>query len=155
MRTWKVSITEERAPTVLVVDDEPEVRMVLELVLRAEGFEVESAASGQEALMRVRAETFDVLVLDLAMPGLTGLEVARELAADEHRVPTIVFSALLDHLVLAECEELGVDAVDKLDWPCLVERCRELALGLVAAPTPFAPRVPLAAPERARSARSG
>lgn len=66
---------------VLVVDDDPPVRRMLERSLSAEGFSVRAAADGGAALALAEREAPDVVVLDVAMPGLDGLEVCRRLRA--------------------------------------------------------------------------
>jgi two-component system, OmpR family, response regulator MprA len=65
--------------TILVVDDDPKIRSVLGRGLRFEGYDVEIAASGQEALQLARDTPFDLVVLDLTMPRMDGLEVCRRL----------------------------------------------------------------------------
>jgi two-component system response regulator MprA len=65
--------------TILVVDDDPKIRSVLGRGLRFEGYDVQIAASGQEALQLARDTTFDLVVLDLTMPRMDGLEVCRRL----------------------------------------------------------------------------
>jgi two-component system, NtrC family, nitrogen regulation response regulator NtrX len=66
-------------PAILVVDDEPGVRSSLSGVLRDEGFDVEAAASGEECLERVAVSTFDVIVLDVWLPGVDGLMTLQRL----------------------------------------------------------------------------
>ena len=65
--------------TILVVDDDPKIRSVLGRGLRFEGYDVQIAASGQQALQLARDTTFDLVVLDLTMPRMDGLEVCRRL----------------------------------------------------------------------------
>jgi two-component system response regulator MprA len=65
--------------TILVVDDDPKIRSVLGRGLRFEGYDVQIAASGQEALQFARETPFDLVVLDLTMPRMDGLEVCRRL----------------------------------------------------------------------------
>ncbi len=62
---------------ILVVDDEPQMRRVLRSTLSALGFVVADADSGEAAIERVRAERFDLILLDINMPGLSGLETCR------------------------------------------------------------------------------
>jgi two-component system KDP operon response regulator KdpE len=76
---------------VLVVDDEPQIRRALSTNLRARGYEVELAASGEEALQVVVDRHPDVVVLDLGLPGIDGLEVVRSLRTWS-RVPIVVLS---------------------------------------------------------------
>jgi len=66
---------------ILVVDDEPELRRVLRSTLSALGFVVADAETGETALERVREEKFDLILLDVNMPGLNGLETCRALRA--------------------------------------------------------------------------
>lgn len=64
---------------ILVVDDEPQIRRVLKTTLSAQGYEVFEAKSGEDALLAVRQQRFDVVLLDLNMPGMGGLAACREL----------------------------------------------------------------------------
>lgn len=64
-------------PSVLIVDDEPNLRRTLALGLRLEGFDTEAAASATLALQVLRKRSFDWAVVDLMMPGIHGLELAR------------------------------------------------------------------------------
>src|SRR6478752_6376830 len=68
---------------VLIVDDEPAVRAALDRALRLDGYEVELAADGREALDRLADVRHDAVVLDVAMPGIDGLEVCRRLRRAE------------------------------------------------------------------------
>ena len=62
---------------ILVVDDEPQIRRIMRTTLTAEGYEVHDARTGEEALEAVRALRFDLILLDLNMPGMGGLETCR------------------------------------------------------------------------------
>jgi two-component system KDP operon response regulator KdpE len=66
---------------IMVVDDEPDIRMALQVGLRAHGYEVVVAATGEEALEKLSTEKPDVVVLDLDMPGSGGLETCRAIRA--------------------------------------------------------------------------
>ena len=75
--------------TILVVDDEPIVREVVERYLRQDGFAVETAADGTEALRRFAAARPDLVLLDLMLPGVDGLEVCRRIRTQSNvRVPS-------------------------------------------------------------------
>ena len=112
---------------VLVVDDDASIRALLQAALEEEGWLVEQHASGAEALLATCRATFDVVVLDLEMPGLTGLEVARRLVADGYPAALVLFSSCLTPEVRRECKALSVLAVDKLELPALVAACRHAA----------------------------
>lgn len=66
---------------ILVVDDEPQIRRVLRTTLAAQGYEVFDVRSGEEALEAIRDERFDLILLDMNMPGMGGLETCREIRA--------------------------------------------------------------------------
>jgi two-component system response regulator MprA len=78
---------------ILVVDDDPSLRQALKRALRLEGYDVELAADGTEALDAIAADTPDLVVLDVAMPGLDGLEVSQRLRAGGNRVPILMLTA--------------------------------------------------------------
>ena len=65
--------------TVLVVDDEPQIRRVMRTALAAQGYAVIEAKNGEEALEKIRAERPDLILLDVNMPGINGLEACREI----------------------------------------------------------------------------
>ena len=66
---------------ILVVDDEPQIRRVLRTTLTAKGYEIFDAKSGEEALDAIRKQRFDLILLDMNMPGMGGLEACREIRA--------------------------------------------------------------------------
>ena len=65
------------AARILVVDDDPQIRCVLRTTLIAQGYEVADARNGEEALERIRGEKLDLVILDMNMPGMSGLETCR------------------------------------------------------------------------------
>ncbi|MDX2267530.1 MAG: response regulator transcription factor [Bryobacter sp.] len=66
---------------ILVVDDEPQIRRVLRTTLAAQGYEVFDARTGEDALLAIRDQRFDVVLLDMNMPGMGGLAACREIRA--------------------------------------------------------------------------
>ena len=78
---------------ILVVDDEPQLRRALERALKLEGYEVELAADGDEALAAVAGARPDAVVLDVLMPKRDGLEVCRALRADGDHTPVLMLTA--------------------------------------------------------------
>jgi DNA-binding response OmpR family regulator len=81
---------------VLVVDDDASVASLVAAVLRREGLEVETAADGEAALRRLDAGLPELVLTDMTMPGLSGLQLARAAEAAGHRVPFLVMSAFLE-----------------------------------------------------------
>jgi two-component system, OmpR family, KDP operon response regulator KdpE len=67
---------------ILVVDDDPQIRRVLRTTLIAQGYEVVDARSGDEALERVRSEKLDLVILDMNMPGMNGIETCRSIRSN-------------------------------------------------------------------------
>ena len=94
--------------TILVVDDEPKITRLVRDYLESAGFIVVTAADGQEALMRVRIEHPDLVVLDLGLPGLDGLDVTRRLRR-ESDLPIIMLTARDDETDKVIGLELGAD----------------------------------------------
>jgi DNA-binding response OmpR family regulator len=96
------------ARTILVVDDEPTLRETLVDALEADGFRVVSAADGREALATFRAERPDLVLLDLMLPELSGVEVCRIIRA-ESSVPIVMLTAKDSELDKVVGLELGAD----------------------------------------------
>jgi two-component system, OmpR family, response regulator MprA len=80
-------------PQILVVDDEPAVRQALSRALSLEHYGVALAADGVIALEMLAGERFDVIVLDVSMPGISGIEVCRRLRAASDRTPVLMLTA--------------------------------------------------------------
>ena len=97
--------------TILVVDDEPEIVAIARDYLDRAGFRVVTAADGPTALRLVRAERPSLLVLDLMLPGMDGLDVARALRADPatHALPIIMLTARVEETDRLIGLELGAD----------------------------------------------
>src|SRR6266850_951365 len=96
------------ARTILVVDDEPTLREALVDALEADGFRVVAAADGREALNQFRAERPDLVLLDLMLPELSGIEVCRIIRA-ESGVPIVMLTAKDSELDKVVGLELGAD----------------------------------------------
>jgi two-component system KDP operon response regulator KdpE len=93
---------------ILIVDDEPQMRRALRAGLRANGFEVLLAATGEEALDTIPISRPDILLLDLMLPGIDGLEVVRQLR-EWTRMPVIVVSARGEERAKVQALDLGAD----------------------------------------------
>src|SRR3954453_14292276 len=93
----------------LVVDDDPPVSDVVRRYLERAEFEVTLAVDGQGALDAVAAQRPDLVVLDLMLPGLDGLEVCRRLRADDPQLPVVMLTALGDEADRVVGLSLGAD----------------------------------------------
>jgi two-component system phosphate regulon response regulator PhoB len=97
--------------TILIVEDEPEIRELLAHNLTREKYRVASAATGEEALRAVASAPPDLVLLDLMLPGLDGLEVARRLKGDPltRSIPIVILTAKGDEADVVSGLELGAD----------------------------------------------
>jgi two-component system, OmpR family, phosphate regulon response regulator OmpR len=91
-----MDMIDPEAPHILVVDDDRRIRQLLTSYLAGNGFRVTEAGSAKQARERMRGIAFDLLVLDVMMPGESGLELVRSLRADGDGVPVLMLSALAD-----------------------------------------------------------
>jgi DNA-binding response OmpR family regulator len=96
------------SPRILLADDEPDIVAPVSYALRSEGFEVDAVGDGDEALAAARAVDYDLVVLDVMMPGLQGTEVCRRLRA-ESIVPIIMLTAKDAEVDRVLGLELGAD----------------------------------------------
>jgi two-component system OmpR family response regulator len=112
------SKAEERSLRVLVVDDEPLLCRMVSVMLKRVGYEVRTATSGTEALAILQEYNPDLITLDVMMPDMSGLDVARRLrsAAETNTIP-IIFVTALDRSVSDELralsEQPGIYHLDK------------------------------------------
>lgn len=96
------------APKVLIVDDEPAIRRLLRTSLSPHGYQCVEAERGQEAVAQVQAERPDVVLLDLGLPDMDGIEVIRAIRA-ESQVPIVVLSIRSDERGKVLALDLGAD----------------------------------------------
>ncbi len=108
-----------RPDKVLLVDDEEEFLEVLGERLRRRGLEVRTATNGLDAIRLARDETFDAVVLDLAMPGMDGLQTLRELLDVQPRLQVMILSGRATVQTATEAVQLG--AVDILEKPADID----------------------------------
>ena len=94
---------------ILVVDDEPNIREVVELYLRREGFEVEVTADGAAALTAIERKIPDLIVLDLMLPAVDGMQITRVLRQGDYDIPIIMLTAKGDESDRIAGLEVGAD----------------------------------------------
>jgi phosphate regulon transcriptional regulator PhoB len=99
------------APEVLIVEDETDIRRLVDFHLTRDGFRCRSVASGAEALAEVRRASPDLVVLDLMLPEMDGLEVCRRIRSDPRSatIPIIMLTARADEVDRVVGLELGAD----------------------------------------------
>ena len=94
---------------ILIVDDEPPIRRFLRTALTAQGYRVEEAPDGESALDFLKRNPVDLIVLDLGLPGLDGLEVIRRRRGEGDATPIIILSSRDDEAGKVEALDLGAD----------------------------------------------
>ena len=116
--------------TILLVDDEPDLTIVLKHNLQMEGYEVEVAYNGVEAIEKVKAKIPDAIVLDVMMPEKDGFEVCSELKNDDKYadIPIIMLTAVSDHVSSTQYSHahgMDMEADDYLAKPASAEQIIE------------------------------
>lgn len=106
MTTYQAADRSAR-PRILVVDDEPEIRDFVIRALMADGYGVDSAADGSEALRRVAERGYSLIILDLVMPGTDGHTMLSQLSSDRSDLPVLVLSCVSDVATKVDCLDLG------------------------------------------------
>ena len=103
------------APRILLVDDEPRIRDFVARALGAAGYTVDAASSGSDGLSMALTADYDLVILDLLMPGVDGRTILAQLLAQRREQPVLVLSCLADVTTKVDCLELG--AQDYLTKP--------------------------------------
>jgi DNA-binding response OmpR family regulator len=98
---------EEAMPRVLVVDDEPECIELLAEFLMGKGYEVLTASNGEEALCKVKNERPHLILLDIRMPKMDGLEVLKQVRVIDHEVGIIMVTSVHEEETGREALKLG------------------------------------------------
>ena len=114
---------------VLCVDDERNVRNLMKKVLEDEGYEVVAVSSGEEAQELLNKERFNILTLDLKLPGISGIDLLRKLREEGMEIPAIIISAIATPEAIVEAMKSG--AVDFLSKPFSPEELLEKVKGVL------------------------
>jgi CheY-like chemotaxis protein len=111
-------VNPERAtpPRLLLVDDEERILTALRRSLRRDGYEITTAQTPREALERLEKETFDAVLSDYKMPGMTGLELLAKVARLQPQAGKLLITGWAQALSQGELEAIGVDAVIPKPW---------------------------------------
>lgn len=141
----------QKKSKVLLVDDEPKICAALTGALVSEGFAVVFVESGDEAIAAFRDSLFDLVLMDLRMPGKTGWETLAQLTWARPLLPVIIITALPDQEAAAKAAGVGALLEKPLDIPILVETMRRLLaepiearLARIAGKSPLARLMPCA-----------
>lgn len=90
---------------ILIVDDDPDTLKLMELTVKSAGHKVSLATGGEDCLSLVRAESFDLILLDIMMPDISGFDVLRELRAEDFPLPPVVILTARNR---PEDQEIGI-----------------------------------------------
>jgi len=104
---------------ILIIDDELSIRELLKDFLTGKGFEVVTASDGESGLNLLKEDKFDLLLLDLMMPGINGMDVLREIASEKIDIPAIMITAYASVSTAVEAMKLG--AFDYITKPFVLE----------------------------------
>jgi two-component system KDP operon response regulator KdpE len=96
------------AGRILVVDDDPQIRRVLKVTLTGQGFEVDDARTGEDALDRLREPRFDLVLLDINLPGMSGLDVCRAIRSGSE-IAIVMLTVRDDEADTVEALDAGAD----------------------------------------------
>jgi len=107
---------------ILVVDDEPGMRTFLEIILRKEGYSVETAADGMKALDNINNNVFDLAILDILMPVMNGIEVLKRIMEKSPETTVIIITAFASHETAIEAMKLG--AYDYITKPFKIDEIK-------------------------------
>jgi len=107
---------------ILVVDDEPGMREFLEIMLTKEGYGVSIARNGEEAIEKLRKESFDLAIVDIQMPGINGIEVLRNVQEKNYDTTIIMITAFASHESAIEAMKLG--AYDYITKPFKIDEIK-------------------------------
>jgi two-component system sensor histidine kinase ChiS len=133
-----MSLGTSAGPRILIADDDPSNREVLAYYLRRQGYDVRTVTDGADALAAIAGSTFALVLLDVVMPGLDGLEALRRIRVTHtpRELPVILFTGLDAPDALATAGELGANAW--LAKPYQLADLLAAVRGQIASPTVLA-----------------
>ena len=95
------------ADKILVVDDEQSMTQFLSIVLRKEGFHVTAVSNGKDALERVKSDTYDVVITDIKMPGMDGIQLLNQIKKHDPSLPVVIMTAYASQQSAIDAVNLG------------------------------------------------
>jgi DNA-binding response OmpR family regulator len=97
--------------SILIIDDETSVGTLLDISISQRGFRVETALSGSEGIQKARRESFDLIILDVALPGMDGIEICQTLRETEgyEETPIIMISSRADSVTRQKASRAGAN----------------------------------------------
>ena len=102
---------------ILVIDDEEDLRESFVLALKDTGYQVDTAGTGEEGIKKERSKKYDLIFLDLKMPGINGIEVLRKIRIVNKETPIYIITAFYkefaNELIIAEKEKLTFELIKK------------------------------------------
>src|SRR4029077_8633712 len=112
------------AEKILVVDDEQSMAQFLAIVLRKEGYQVTTVHNGRDALERVKAENFDVVITDIKMPGMDGIQLLQGIKKHDPTLPVVIMTAYAS-------QQSAIDAVNLGAFQYLIKNAKNDEIKLV------------------------
>lgn len=99
----------EQQKKIIIIDDEPSVGTLLKINLKQKGYSVATAESGVEGIAKAEAEQFDLIILDVALPGMNGIEICQTFREIKNylEVPIVMISSRSDNLTIEQTQRAG------------------------------------------------
>jgi len=104
---WLNNRSSKYTRTVLIVDDDARVRDVIRDIVIEQGYQVVTAENGERAIEEIERQHFDLVLLDLVLPGLSGIEVLRKLKAEDDEVMVVIVTGYGDYPIALDAMSLG------------------------------------------------
>ena len=112
------------AEKILVVDDEQSMAQFLAIVLRKEGYQVSTVQNGRDALDKVKAEAFDVVITDVRMPGMDGIQLLQGIKKHDPGLPVVIMTAYAS-------QQSAIDAVNLGAFQYLIKNAKNDEIKLI------------------------
>ncbi len=121
--TQEYAPTEQRSRSILIIDDDREMGALIRKVLRRENYTVHVADNGRQGILLLQRQSFDLIISDLRMPGMSGLELIRAAKKIAPKTPLILITAFGD--IQTYLEALGAGAFDYINKPLKMRDLRQ------------------------------